>query len=76
MVACATFVGRVVPGVVALCLAMPVVARGADHPGVIWLDRGTPAATDDPGAPLAPAQEPGTAFRFVKESLAGTSAKF
>ena len=59
-----------------LLLTPPVGAQEAARPAVIWYDRGDAAALNLLSGPGGPGREPGTDFRFVKESVSGTSPKF
>ena len=63
----------------ALALTVPVVAQekpGKKTPSVIWQDRGDVSALNLVDGPGGAGHEPGADFRFIKESTAGTSAKF
>ena len=59
-----------------LLLATPAAAQEAARPAVVWHDRGDPAAFNLLTGPAGRDGEPGTDFRFIRESLNGTSPKF
>jgi len=67
---------RVLFTIAALFLAIPVFAQEARSTAVIWTDRGDVAALDLVSGPGGKDHEPGTDFRFIKESHGGTSPKF
>ena len=60
----------------ALLLATPLFAKEAGRTAVIWQDHGDAAAPSLVGGPVSAEREPGTDFRFIKESTSGTSPKF
>lgn len=60
----------------ALSLTMPSFAQGSGAAAAIWHDRGDATTLDLSTGPGGAAREPGTAFRFIKESQSGTSPKF
>jgi len=57
-------------------LTMPAGAQDAARPDVIWYDRGDAAVLNLLEGPGGRDREPGTDFRFLKESAGGTSPKF
>jgi hypothetical protein len=59
-----------------LLLTIPAGAQEAARRAVIWYDRGDPATLNLLAGPGGRDREPGTDFRFVKESVTGTSPKF
>ena len=59
-----------------LLLTTPTGAQEAARPAVIWYDRGDAAALNLLTGPGGRDREPGTDFRFLKESVSGTSPKF
>ena len=60
----------------ALSLTMPSFAQGSGAAAAIWHDRGDTTTLDLSTGPGGAAREPGTVFRFIKESQSGTSPKF
>jgi hypothetical protein len=62
--------------IAALLLAGPAFAQNAPSTAVIWQDRGDAAALDLSSGPGGKDREPGTEFKFIKESTSGTSPKF
>jgi hypothetical protein len=67
---------RIFFGIVALFLALPVFAQQAGTAVALWRDRGDVAALDLLDGPGGKEHQPGTNFRFIKESTTGTSPKF
>ena len=67
---------RIFFSIVALFLALPVFAQQAGTPVALWRDRGEVAALDILDGPGGKEHQPGTNFRFIKESKSGTSPKF
>ena len=59
-----------------LFLALPVFAQQAGSGPVIWHDRGDVSVLDLVAGSGGKDHEPGTNFKFIKESSAGTSPKF
>ena len=59
-----------------LLLTTPIEAQEAARPAVIWYDRGDAAALNLLTGPGGRDREPGTNFRFIRESVSGTSPKF
>src|SRR5688572_3081435 len=59
-----------------LLLTTPTGAQEAARPAVIWYDRGDAAAMNLLTGPGGRDREPGTNFRFIRESVSGTSPKF
>ena len=66
----------VVSIIVALFLALPVFAQKSGSRPVIWHDRGNISALDLVTGSGGKNHKPGTKFKFIKESSAGTSPKF
>jgi hypothetical protein len=66
----------VVSIVVGLFLALPVFAQKSGSKPVIWHDRGDASVLDLVAGSGGTDHEPGTNFKFIKESSAGTSPKF
>lgn len=76
---CTRIYERAVFTMLVLLLALPVFAQRAQQAGrtaAIWQDRGDIAALDVAGGPSGTDHDPGTEFRFIKESQNGTSPKF
>jgi len=67
---------NVINALAVLLLTTSVGAQQAATPAVIWYDRGDAAALNLLTGPGGRDREPGTDFRFVKESVSGTSPKF
>jgi len=65
-----------ISAIAVLLLAIPVAAQETARPDVIWYDRGDVAALNLLIGPGGHDREPGTSFRFIKESASGTSPKF
>jgi len=61
---------------IVLLLTASVGAQQGARPAIIWYDRGDAAALNLLTGPGGPGREPGSDFRFVKESVSGTSPKF
>jgi hypothetical protein len=59
-----------------LVVSLPAAAQNVPSGAVIWHDRGDPSALNLLSGPGGPARDPGTNFRFIKESSDGTSPKF
>src|SRR5436190_17508213 len=59
-----------------LCLAPSVFAQQSKGKPVLWHDRGDAAMLDMVYGSGGKEHEPGTKFKFIKESSAGTSPKF
>lgn len=57
-------------------LALPVFAQQVRTTATIWRDRGNLAELDLLDGPGGKEHQPGTHFRFIKESKTGTSPKF
>ena len=66
----------VVSGFAVLLLTTAAAAQEGPRAAVIWYDRGDASAMNLLTGPGGPEREPGTDFRFVKESVSGTSPKF
>ena len=62
--------------ILALFLALPVFAQQAGTTVALWRDRGDVAALDLLDGPGGKDHQPGTNFKFIKESKSGTSPKF
>ena len=68
---------RIFPiAVLALFLALPVFAQQAGTTVALWNDRGDAAALDLLNGPGGKEHQPGTSFKFIKETKGGTSPKF
>ena len=67
---------RIFSIILALFLALPVFAQQAGTTVALWRDRGEVAALDIQDGPGGKEHQPGTTFRFIKESKSGTSPKF
>jgi len=67
---------RTLSTIAVLLLATPALAQNTPSTAVIWQDRGDAAALNLSNGPGAKGREPGTAFKFIKESTSGTSPKF
>jgi hypothetical protein len=68
---------RIFPIVIlALFLAMPAFAQQAGTTVALWGDRGDAAALDLLNGPGGREHQPGTSFKFIKETEGGTSPKF
>ena len=66
----------VVSIIVGLFLAPPVFAQQVGSGPVIWHDRGDVSVLDLMTGSGGKGHEPGTNFKFIKESLGGTAPKF
>ena len=62
--------------VVGLFLAIPVFGQKAEGIPVIWHDQGNVSLLDLTAGSGGATTAPGTHFTFIKETTAGTSAKF
>jgi hypothetical protein len=62
--------------VVASFLTLPVFGQQGRSGSLLWQDRGDPAALDLVTGSGGKTREPGVHFKFIKESIAGTSPKF
>jgi hypothetical protein len=62
--------------VAASFLALPGFAQGTGHSPKIWQDRGDIALLDLVAGSGGTMHEPGSRFKFIKESSAGTSPQF
>jgi len=62
--------------ILALVLALPTLAQNSGTTAVIWHDRGDASSLDLAGGAGGKAREPGTNFKFIKESQGGSSPKF
>ena len=62
--------------IVAFFLALPAFAQQAGTTSALWRDRGDAAALDLLNGPGGKERQPGTHFRFIKESMGGSSPKF
>jgi len=67
---------HVLAALAVLLLTTPTGAQEAARPAVIWYDRGDAAAMNLLTGPGGRDREPGTDFRFIRESVSGTSPKF
>jgi len=67
---------NVLSALAVLLLTTPTGAQEAARPAVIWYDRGDAAAMNLLTGPGGRDREPGTNFRFIRESVSGTSPKF
>jgi hypothetical protein len=67
---------NVVSALAVLLLTTPIGAQEVTRPAVIWYDRGDAAALNLLTGPGGRDREPGMDFRFIKESVNGTSPKF
>jgi hypothetical protein len=62
--------------IIALFLALPAFAQPAGTAVALWSDRGDAAALDILNGPGGKVHQPGTSFKFIKETTGGTSPKF
>jgi hypothetical protein len=62
--------------VFACFLALPAFSQGTGRSPQLWQDRGDIASLDLTAGSGGKSHEPGTKFKFIKESSAGTSPKF
>jgi hypothetical protein len=62
--------------VIAFCFALPAFGQKAENQPQIWQDRGDMAFLDLLAGSGGKDHGPGSHFKFIKESLAGTSPKF
>jgi hypothetical protein len=60
----------------ALFLVLPAFAQQSGTTVALWRDRGGASALDLLGGPGGENSQPGTNFKFIKETKGGTSAKF
>jgi hypothetical protein len=60
----------------ALFLAFPSFAQQTGTASALWSDRGDPAALDILNGPGGKEHQPGISFKFVEESMNGSSPKF
>ena len=67
---------NVLSALAVLLLTTLTGAQEAPRPAVIWYDRGDAAAMNLLTGPGGRDREPGTNFRFIRESVSGTSPKF
>jgi len=67
---------HVVSVLAVLLLTTPIGAQEAARSALIWYDRGDAAALNLVSGPGGRDREPGTNFRFLRESVSGTSPKF
>jgi hypothetical protein len=67
---------RVFTSFIAVVLTVPAFAQQAGVESVLWRDRGDVTAVSLLDGPGGKARAPGTDFKFVKESMNGTSPKF
>jgi len=67
---------NLVSALVVVLLVTSAAAQKAATPAVIWYDRGDAAALNLLIGPGGHDREPGTSFRFIRESPSGTSPKF
>lgn len=67
---------NVLSALAVLLLTTLTGAQEAARPAVIWYDRGDAAAMNLLTGPGGRDREPGTNFRFIRESVSGTSPKF
>jgi len=67
---------NVLSALAVLLLTTPTGAQEAARPAVVWYDRGDAAALNLLTGPGGRDREPGTDFRFIRESVSGTSPKF
>lgn len=67
---------RSIATILGLFLALPILAQNSGTTAVIWRDRGDAARMDLAGGSGGKAREPGTNFKFIKESQGGSSPKF
>jgi hypothetical protein len=65
-----------IPIIVGLFLALPVFGQQAGRKPVLWHDRGDVSALDLVAGSGGKDHQPGTNFKFIKESSAGSSPKF
>jgi hypothetical protein len=66
----------ILSGIVVLFLALPVFAQQAGTTAALWRDRGDVTALDLLDGPGGKERQPGTSFKFIKESTGGSSPKF
>jgi hypothetical protein len=59
-----------------LILALPAFAQQTGTGVALWRDRGDVSVLDLLGGPGGESRQPGTTFKFIKESKGGTSPKF
>lgn len=67
---------RIFTSFVGLVLALPVFAQQARTTVVLWRDRGDITALNLLDGPGGKTRAPGTHFKFIGESMSGTSPKF
>jgi len=67
---------RVVALIAALFLALPILAQQGGSSPVLWRNRGDVSALDLVAGSGGKDNEPGTNFKFIRESSAGSSPKF
>jgi len=67
---------RIFSSLVVLILALPAFAQQARSTAALWRDRGDVAALNLVDGPGGRNRQPGTSFRFIKESTSGSSPKF
>ena len=65
-----------VSSLAALLLTTSLAAQEAARSAVLWYDRGDATALNLLSGPGGAEREPGTDFRFIKETVSGTSPKF
>jgi len=67
---------RIFSIIFALFLALPALAQQAGTTAALWRDRGDAAGLDLLNGPGGKEHQPGTNFKFIEESMSGTSPKF
>jgi len=67
---------RIFSSLVVLFLALPALAQQAGTTAALWRDRGDVATLNLVDGPGGKNRQPGTNFKFIKESKSGSSAKF
>ncbi|MGD0579104.1 MAG: hypothetical protein ABSC08_09260 [Bryobacteraceae bacterium] len=67
---------RICTSIAVLVLALPVFAQQAGTTAVLWRDRGDVAALSLLDGAGGKDRAPGTHFKFIEESMSGTSPKF
>ena len=67
---------RIFTSILALGVTLPVFAQQAGTAAVLWRDRGDVAALNLLDGTEGKGHEPGTEFKFLEESMNGTSPKF
>ena len=68
--------GKVAIVLIALFFSLPTYAQQLEARDLLWQDRGNISELDLIGGPGGTDHQPGTRFKFIKETLTGTAPKF